>query len=91
MVYVPGGYQGWSPGAENGRLYSYGFNSQYAGILRIKDGTNASSGFKVTLVANWNGTNYGGTLTKTGDNYAGKLDGTGGDFFSCCRYLCSCS
>lgn len=80
MVYVPGAYQGWSPGAENGRLYSYGFNSQYAGILRIKDGTNAASGFKITVNPNWNGPNYGGTLTKTGNNYSGTLDASGNDF-----------
>ncbi len=80
MVYVPGAYQGWSPGAENGRLYSYGFNSQYAGIIRIKDGTNAASGFKITVNPNWNGPNYGGTLTKTGNNYSGTLDASGNDF-----------
>lgn len=80
MIYVPGGYQGWSPGAENGRLYSYGFNTQYAGILRIKEGTNAASGFKVTINPNWGGPNYGGTLTRTGNNYAGTLDPNGGDF-----------
>lgn len=80
MVYVPGAYQGWSPGADNGRLYSYGFNSQYAGIIRIKDGTNAASSFKITVNPNWNGPNYGGTLTKTGNNYAGTLDPNGGDY-----------
>ena len=80
MIYVPGAYQGWSPGADNGRLYSYGFNSQYAGIIRIKDGTNAASEFKITVNPNWNGPNYGGTLTKTGNNYAGTLDANGGNF-----------
>ncbi|OGU84275.1 MAG: hypothetical protein A2W11_01970 [Ignavibacteria bacterium RBG_16_35_7] len=80
MIYVPGAYQGWSPGAENGRLFSYGFNSQYDGIVRIIDGTNAASEFKITLVPNWDGTNYGGTLTKTGDNYSGTLDPNGGNF-----------
>ena len=77
MVYVPGAYQGWSPGATNGRLFSYGFNSQYAGIVRIKDGTNATSEFKITSAPDWNHTNWGGTLTKTGNNYSGTLDPSG--------------
>jgi len=79
MVYVPGAYQGWSPGADNGRLYSYGFNSTYSGIIRITDGANANVEFKVTVNPNWNGPNYGGTLTKTGNNYSGTLDPNGGN------------
>lgn len=79
MVYVPGAYQGWSPGNVNGRLYSYGFNQTYEGVLRLVDGTNANVEFKVTLVPNWNGTNYGGSLTKSGSNYSGTLDGNGGN------------
>ena len=82
MIYVPGAYQGWSPGASTGaalysRLYSYGFNTQYSGIVRIKDGSNASSEFKITSAPDWNHTNWGGTLTKTGNNYAGTLDPSG--------------
>lgn len=80
MIYVPGAYQGWSPGAENGRLYSYGFNSTYEGILRIIDGTNPTSQFKVTINPNWDGPNYGGALTKTGDNYSGVLDPAGDNY-----------
>jgi hypothetical protein len=80
MIYVPGAYQGWAPGDVNGRLFSYGFNSQYSGIIRIIDGTNATSEFKVTLNPNWNGPNYGGTLTKTGNNYAGVLDPNGNNY-----------
>jgi len=80
MVYVPGGYQGWSPGATNGILYSYGFNSVYQGIIRIKDGANASSSFKITSHPDWSHTNWGGTLTKTGNTYSGSLDPSGGDF-----------
>ncbi len=79
MVYVPGAYQGWSPGADNGRLYSYGFNSVYQGIVRIKDGTNASSEFKIAPAPNWNNS-WGGSLTKTGNNYAGALNASGGNF-----------
>jgi hypothetical protein len=79
MIYAPGAYQGWSPGADNGKLYSYGFNSTYAGILRITDGANANVEFKITVNPNWNGPNYGGTLTKTGSNYSGTLDPNGGN------------
>ena len=79
MIYVPGAYQGWSPGADNGRLYSYGFNSVYQGIIRIKDGTNAASDFKIAPAPNWNNS-WGGTLTKTGNNYAGSLNSSGGNF-----------
>ncbi|MBI3585615.1 MAG: SusE domain-containing protein [Ignavibacteriales bacterium] len=79
MAYVPGAYQGWSPGAENGRLFSYGFNSQYSGIVRIKDGTNAASEFKITNAPDWSHTNWGGTLTKSGNNYSGTLDPSGGN------------
>jgi hypothetical protein len=82
MVYVPGAYQGWSPGAVNGRLFSYGFNSQYSGIVRIIDTTNArnASDFKITSDPDWNHTNWGGTLTPSGNNYSGTLDPSGGNF-----------
>lgn len=80
MVYVPGSYQGWSPGATNGRLFSYGFNTVYQGIVRLVDGTNPTTAFKITLNPNWNGPNYGGTLTASGSNYSGTLDPSGGDF-----------
>jgi hypothetical protein len=79
MIYVPGAYQGWSPGAENGRLYSYNSNSQYDGIVRIIDGTNATSEFKIAPAPNWDNS-WGGTLTKTGDNYSGVLDPSGGNY-----------
>lgn len=80
MIYVPGSYQGWSPGATNGRLFSYGFNSVYQGIVRLVDGANATTAFKITLNPNWNGPNYGGTLTASGNNYSGTLDPSGGDY-----------
>lgn len=80
MVYVPGSYQGWAPGAENGRLYSYNFNSQYGGIVRLINGTNATTEFKITNAPDWNHTNWGGTLTQTGSNYSGTLDASGGNF-----------
>lgn len=80
MVYVPGAYQGWSPGADNGRLYSYGFNAQYSGIVRLKDGANAMVEFKITNAPDWSHTNWGGTLTKSGNNYSGTLDPSGNNF-----------
>ncbi len=79
IIYVPGAYQGWSPGADNGRLYSYNADSKYEGIVRIKDGTNATSEFKITSAPDWSHTNWGGTLTKTGNNYSGTLDASGGN------------
>jgi hypothetical protein len=81
MIYVPGAYQGWSPGAENGRLFSYGFNSQYSGIVRIIDTTNATSAseFKIAPEANWNAS-WGGTLVPSGNNYSGTLDPSGGNY-----------
>ena len=80
MVYVPGSYQGWSPGATNGTLYSYGFNSQYSGIVRLIDATTTSTQFKITSNPDWNHTNWGGTLTASGNNYSGTLDPAGGNF-----------
>jgi hypothetical protein len=80
MVYVPGSYQGWSPGADNGRLYSYGFNSVYQGIVRLKNGTDPTVQFKITLIPSWSGTNYGGTLTQSGNNYTGVLDPSGNNY-----------
>ncbi|GJQ20062.1 MAG: hypothetical protein HBSIN02_04170 [Bacteroidia bacterium] len=80
MIYVPGSYQGWSPGAVNGRLFSYGFDSQYQGIVRLVDGSNPTTAFKITVNPNWNGPNYGGTLTPSGNNYSGILDPSGPDY-----------
>lgn len=89
MLYVPGAYQGWSPGKEpgvdgTGRLYSYNFTSVYQGIIRIKDGANATSAFKITNLPAWppatGAIAWGGTLTKTGNNYSGTLNPTGDDF-----------
>lgn len=76
MVYVPGAYQGWSPGEENGRLFSYEFNTTYEGIIRI-GGDNGS--FKITPAANWDDA-WGGVLTATENGYSGSLDAAGGDF-----------
>lgn len=79
MVYVPGSYQGWSPGATNGTLYSYGFNSQYSNIVRLIDTTTTAAQFKIAPAPNWN-TSWGGTLTPSGSNYSGTLSTSGGNF-----------
>ena len=80
VVYVPGAYQGWSPGAETGRLYSYNFDDIYEGIIRLNGDDPAP--FKITINANWDGPNYGGVLVASGDDYSGTLDDTAGDFFA---------
>ena len=80
MIYVPGSYQGWAPGAANGRLYSYGFDSEYSSIVRLIDTTTTTTQFKITSDPDWNHTNWGGTLTKTGNNYAGAMDAAGNNF-----------
>jgi len=78
MIYVPGAYQGWSPGAENGRLYSYNFDNIYEGIIRITETVENNGQFKLTEGPNWD-VNWGGTLTADGDNYTGTIGG--GDNF----------
>ena len=78
VIYVPGAYQGWSPGAEVGRLYSYGFNSVYEGILRIVETADNNGEFKLTPEASWDEA-WGGSLTLEGKNYSGTTDG--GDNF----------
>ncbi|PIB34803.1 hypothetical protein BFP72_04985 [Reichenbachiella sp. 5M10] len=80
-IYVPGAYQGWSPGAENGRLYSYDFNKQYAGVIRVIDAANPTGdvSFKVTPEPAWD-LAWGGVLTAAGTGYTGDLDPSGGDF-----------
>jgi starch-binding outer membrane protein SusE/F len=74
MLYVPGDYQGWSPGAVNGRLFSYGFNSDYENILRLN-----ANGFAITPAPNWDNKWGLGTLTPSGDNYSGTLVAGGSD------------
>ncbi len=78
MIYVPGAYQGWSPGAENGRLYSYNSDKIYEGIIRIVETNKENGQFKLTEGPNWD-VNWGGTLTADGDNYTGTIGG--GDNF----------
>ena len=79
MIYVPGAYQGWSPGDENGRLFSYGFNSVYQGIIRVVDADNPTVEFKITPAPNWDN-DWGGSLTKDGNNYSGEMVAKGSNF-----------
>ncbi len=78
MIYVPGAYQGWSPGDENGRLYSYNFDNIYEGIIRITETAEQNGQFKLAEGPNWD-VAWGGTLTADGDNYNGTI--AGGDNF----------
>ncbi len=78
-IYVPGAYQGWSPGATNGILYSYNFDAVYEGIIYI-DSDDAATSFKVTPEADWD-VAWGGTLSEDGSGgYTGSLDASGGDY-----------
>jgi hypothetical protein len=56
FLYVPGGYQGWSPSTAP-TVSSDTSNGSYQGYVDIT----ATSGFKFTNVPNWNGTAYGDT------------------------------
>ena len=64
-LWVPGGYQGWNPGAAP---VIYALNeTQYEGFVYIKEGT----GFKFTSAPDWDHINYGdsgtpGVLTTDG-------------------------
>ncbi len=71
MIYVPGKYQGWNPGAENGRLYSYNFDDIYEGIIHITETAEQNGEFKINDGTNW----IGGVLAQAGDNYSGTLGG----------------
>lgn len=66
-MYVPGGYQGWSPETAP-TLYSKNFDFKYEGYVDFNEPTE----FKFTSAPNWDGTNYGdggdGTLSTSGDN-----------------------
>ncbi len=78
-IYVPGAYQGWSPGDVNGVLYSYNFDAVYEGIIYI-DSDDETTDFKVTPEADWDDA-WGGTLTEDGSGgYSGSLDASGGNY-----------
>lgn len=77
-IYVPGEYQSWTPGDDNGILYSYDSNTIYEGILYLEDSDDDGDvEFKITSEASWSGTNWGGTLAATDDGYSGTLDESG--------------
>ena len=83
MAYVPGAHQGWSPGAENGRLFSYEFNTVFENTIRVidlPDNPTLDVAFKITTNPNWDGPNYGGIpLVQVGNAYSGTLDPGNGD------------
>ena len=66
-LYVPGGYQGWNPGAAP-TLASTAKNGSYSGYVYI----NGAAEFKLTSQGDWNGTNYGAGA-------AGKISTSGGN------------
>lgn len=73
-LYVPGGYQGWSPGSAP-TVYTRNLDFKYEGYVYFKEPTE----FKFTSQNNWDGTNYGdggnGTLSTDGGNL--KVDKVG--------------
>ena len=66
-VYVPGDYQGWSPG--NPFLASLNGDGKYEGYINMT----TNGGYKITSDPDWNHTNWGGGAT------AGSLSATGGN------------
>lgn len=71
FLYVPGAYQGWSPGGDViAKLYSPDKNGQYEGCVNLPDADNP---FKLTPAPNWD--NSYGMLTATTMTYDG-----GGNF-----------
>lgn len=66
-LYVPGGYQGWNPGAAP-TIASPTKDGNYSGYVYF----NAASEFKLTSQADWGGSNYGvdgnGNLSTSGAN-----------------------
>jgi len=66
-LYVPGGYQSWTP-ATAPTLASTAKDGNYSGYVYI----NAASDFKLTNQPDWAGTSYG-------DGGAGKISTTGGN------------
>jgi hypothetical protein len=68
QLYVPGGHQGWNPGAAP-IVYSPNLDWKFDGYVYME----AGNMFKFTAQPNWDGPNYG-----TGDG-EGKLSDTGGD------------
>ena len=66
QLYVPGGHQGWNPGAAP-ILYSSKLDWKFDGYVYMEGGNE----FKFTSAPNWDGTNYG----NAGD---GKLSSDGG-------------
>ncbi|QJD95064.1 DUF5116 domain-containing protein [Mucilaginibacter robiniae] len=75
-VYVPGGYQGWTP-ATAPSLSSTTSNGVYTGTVIVPAGT-TDLGFKITPAQNWD-TSYGGAngvLSTSGANLAFPSAGT---------------
>ncbi len=72
VLYIPGAYQGWSPGSAP-TLFSATSNKKYEGYISVSDA--GGSQFKMTPQADWTPTAYGDATGTSGDiivaNYAG--------------------
>lgn len=77
-LYVPGGYQGWSPDTAP-TVYSKNLDFKYEGYVYFKE----ASEFKFASQPNWDGPNYGdggdGTLSEDGG--AGNLNVTEAGYY----------
>ncbi|MDO5664887.1 MAG: SusF/SusE family outer membrane protein [Bacteroidia bacterium] len=66
-LYMPGGYQGWTP-ATAPTVFTRNLDFKYEGYVNFQESTE----FKFTEQPDWDGTNYGdggdGTLSTTGGN-----------------------
>lgn len=74
-LWVPGDYQGWSPGTAP-KISSQFSNGQYEGYVNIPSG--GTYQFKFTSDPDWNHTNYGyATGSTSGNNASGTLSTSG--------------
>jgi len=71
LLYVPGDYQGWSPGTAP-TLASVKADGSYEGYVNIT----TTGGFKFASEADWNGTNFGDTAA---NGESGILNAGGGN------------
>jgi len=74
FLYVPGGYQGWSPGTAP-QVFDFDGDGIYNGYVFFPEG--GSLEFKFTNQPDWNGTNYGAGATPGSlniDPTAGNLE-----------------
>jgi len=78
QLYVPGGHQGWNPGAAS-VVYSQNLDWRFDGYVYMESGNE----FKFTSAPDWNNTNYGdgGNGTLSTDGGAGNLSVSADGFY----------